>query len=77
MGFNIEQQIFNDGVMQPHRLADTQALVIDGDGLWEFAQPRIAFKDQHIDAIEAEQVRCRKASRASANYDNGEVGRWL
>src|ERR1700686_739126 len=60
--------------MQSHSLADTQAFIVDTDGLWIVAQAGVTLKDQRVDTRHAKQVAGGQTGRASAHDDNREKG---
>src|SRR5581483_5519696 len=72
MRVDIEQDLWQQLLIEAHRLTDAQPLVIDGDSLWKAAQSSIAFKEQGVYAEQAKQI-SRSQPRWSGpdNHDRG------
>src|SRR5215472_9986050 len=52
------------------RLTDAQPLVIDGDCTWKVAQCAVAFDEQRLNAVLAEQISSGQSCRPGTNDDH-------
>ena len=77
MSLDIQKHVLSNSIDKAHRLADTQAYIIDRDSLRVIAQACITFENEGIDTRQAKQVAHSKTCWTCTGDNDGEIWwRW-